>query len=355
MGRIGPFAGQIAYHAGIRHLAPRGLGGTASVVSPGPRREPRRLTTTQHTPETAPHPWSGRLRRSKLRQPELPASVLPRPRLLGRIDDGRCPLTLIVAPAGFGKTTAAAAWASQEPHAAWLTADAADASLPRFWAHLREAIGDVTPGFGELVAEAFTVPYRAPAVDLGRLLADELLDAAMPVRLVIDDFHLVPASETHAFLDGLLEIAPPGFHLLIAARHEPSLDLTRLRLRGEVRELRGGDLLFTAEETQLLDARVGSGATPGRHHGYGRHYGCRGAKRGGRGGTALARRAAGRNACQPLARGTVGTRLRGVTGSLRCSSRLGGDRCRRCGGVRRGCDPLRPRGRSVSPLAELRR
>jgi LuxR family maltose regulon positive regulatory protein len=230
------------------------------VVSPEPRREPRRLTTTQHTPETAPHPWSGRLRRSKLREPELPASVLPRPRLLGRIDDGRCPLTLIVAPAGFGKTTAAAAWASQEPHAAWLTADAADASLPRFWAHLREAIGDVAPGFGELVGDAFDVPYRAPAVDLGRMLADELLDAAMPLRLVIDDFHLVPASETHAFLDGLLEIAPLGFHLVIAARHEPPLDLTQLRLRGEVRELRGGDLLFTAEETQLLIARASLGS-----------------------------------------------------------------------------------------------
>ena len=128
------------------------------MVSPEPRRrEPRRPTTAQHTPETAPHPWSGRLRRSKLRRPELPASVLPRPRLLARIDDGRCPLTLIVAPAGFGKTTAAAEWASQEPRAAWLTADAADASLPRFWAHLREALADVAPGFGELVDDALRI------------------------------------------------------------------------------------------------------------------------------------------------------------------------------------------------------
>src|SRR4051794_24033560 len=123
----------------------RSLGGTASVVSPEPRREPRRATTAQHVPNTAPDPWLGRLRRSKLRRPDLPASVLPRPRLMARIDDGHCPLTLIVAPAGFGKTTIAAAWASQEPFAAWLTADFADASLPRFWAHLREAIGDVTP------------------------------------------------------------------------------------------------------------------------------------------------------------------------------------------------------------------
>jgi LuxR family transcriptional regulator, maltose regulon positive regulatory protein len=231
------------------------------VVSPEPRRrEPRRPTTAQHAPETAPHPWSGRLLRSKLLRPQLPASVLPRPRLIARIDE-RSPLTLIVAPAGFGKTTVAAEWASQEPDAAWLTADAADASLPRFWAHLREGLGDVAPGFGALVGDAFEVPYRASAVDLGRMLADELLDAAEPVRLVIDDFHLVPASETHAFIQGLLEIAPPGFHLVIAARREPPLDLTQLRLRGAIRELRGDDLLFTAEETQLLVTRdsLGSG------------------------------------------------------------------------------------------------
>ena len=95
------------------------------------------------------------------------------------------------------------------------------------------------------------------------MLADELLDAALPVRLVLDDFHLAPASETHAFLDGLLEIAPPGFHLVIAARHEPPLDLTRLRLRGAIRELRGDDLLFTKEETQRLVARASLGGGEG--------------------------------------------------------------------------------------------
>ena len=230
------------------------------MISPEERHAPRRPTTAQHAPEQAPYPWSGRLRPSKLVRPELPARVLPRPRLIARIDDGQCPLTLIVAPAGFGKTTVAAAWASQEPFAAWLTADAADASLLRFWAHVREALGDVTPGFGELVGDALDVPSRPPAIDLGRMLADELLDDALPVRLVIDDFHLVPASETHAFLNGLLEIAPPGFHVVITARQEPPLDLTRLRLRGAIRELRGDDLLFTPEETQQLVARTSLGS-----------------------------------------------------------------------------------------------
>ena len=145
---------------------------------------------------------------------------------------------------------------------AWLTAR----RMPRSCALDLRAPGArrCGPGFGELVGEAFDVPYRASAVDLGRMLADELLDAAVPLRLVIDDFHLVPASETHAFLDGLLEIAPPGFHVVITARQEPPLDLTRLRLRGAIHELRGDDLLFTAEETQQLVARtsLGVGTAP---------------------------------------------------------------------------------------------
>ncbi len=264
MGRFGPYSGQIAYHDAIRTTRPTGPGGIASVGFPETGRPAGRLTATaQHAPGPQPLPWSGRLRRGKLRRPDLPASALPRPRLMARIDDGRSPLTLIVAPAGFGKTTVAAEWASQEPRAAWLTADAADASLPRFWAHLREALGDVAPGFGELVGDALDVPHRATAADLGRLFADELLDAAAPVRLVIDDFHLVPESETHAFLGGLLEIAPPGFRLVITARSEPPLALTRLRLRGAMRELRGNDLLFTAEETRLLVARASPGDADG--------------------------------------------------------------------------------------------
>ncbi len=211
-----------------------------------------------------PLPWTGRLRRGKLRRPALPANTLPRPRLMARIDDGGCPFTLIVAPAGFGKTTAAAEWAAQEPRAAWLTADADDASLPRFWAHLRAALVAVPPGFGELVSSSLSVVLRASAAGLGRLFADELLDVAAPVRLIIDDFHLVPESETHAFLGGLLEMAPPGFHLVITARSEPPFPLVRLRLRGAVNELHGTDLLFTEEETRLLVTRASPGGAERR-------------------------------------------------------------------------------------------
>jgi LuxR family transcriptional regulator, maltose regulon positive regulatory protein len=218
------------------------------------RTEGRITALAQRAPGELRRPWSGRLRRGKVRRPDLPALALPRPRLMARIDEGDRPLTLIVAPAGFGKTTAAVEWANQEPRAVWLTADAADASLPRFWAHLRAALADMDPGFGELVTTSFDAALRASAADLGRLFADELLDTEAPVRLVIDDFHLVPEGETHAFLSGLFEIAPPGFRLVITARSEPPLPLPRLRLRGVMNELRGNDLLFTAEETRALIA-----------------------------------------------------------------------------------------------------
>jgi LuxR family transcriptional regulator, maltose regulon positive regulatory protein len=203
-----------------------------------------------------PLAWSGRLQRGKLRRPPLPPDAAPRPRLLHRIDRPPAPLTLVVAPAGFGKTIAAAQWAAQEPIAAWITADAGDASLPRFWAHLCEAISGAVPAFGELVGTSLAVPQRASAADLGRMLADELLDAASPVHLVIDDFHLVAAGEVHEFLSGLLEAPPPGFRLLVTARSDPPLPLTRLRLRGTLRDLRGDDLLFTEEETRTIVARA---------------------------------------------------------------------------------------------------
>ena len=214
------------------------------------------------TPECAGSP----LVRPRVAQQAAPAHAchangLPRPRLLTQLDDEPRPLTLIVAPAGFGKSTAVGEWAYQEPAAAWLTADADDASLPRFWAHLREALAATDPSFGDLVDASFALPHRATAGDLGRMLADELLDAAAPVRLVIDDFHLVPESETHAFLGGLFEIVPPGFRCVITARTEPPLPLSRLRLRGVLREISGADLLFTGEETRALVTQANPGAT----------------------------------------------------------------------------------------------
>ena len=216
------------------------------------RLDPRPVSAVRMRPEMLRRPWSGRVQRGKLRIPALPDEVVLRPRLTDRIDEHPCPLTVIVAPAGFGKTTLAAAWARAEPAAAWLTIDAADVSLLRFWAHLRAAVSTVFADFGGQVTEAIAMPFRASPRELGHLAADELLEAPAPVRLVIDDLHLIPAGDVLEFLAGVLEFAPPALRLLITARSDPALPLARYRLRGQLRELRGADLLFTEAETASL-------------------------------------------------------------------------------------------------------
>lgn len=165
-------------------------------------------------------------------------------------------LTLIVAPAGFGKTIAAAEWARRDPQTAWLTVDAGDSMLDQFWVYLREALQNVTPAFGQLVTQALSSPLRPSAASLGYLLADELLDAAAPVRVVIDDLHAIPPGEVHEFLGGLLAASPPALQLVVTSRIDPPLSLERVRLRRAVRDLRSPDLLFTEEEAQALIARV---------------------------------------------------------------------------------------------------
>ncbi len=204
-------------------------------------------------------PWSGEIRRGKLRVPRLPVDAVARPRLLQRIADEGRPLILVTAPAGFGKTTFAAQWATQGPPAAWLSIDPRDALLARFWAHPRMALvdtaGDVAAALGEIVSSALAMPHRPLALDLGRLLADELLDVS-GVRLVIDDRHLVAHDDAHDFLAGILEFPPPGLQLVITSRVEPPLPLNWMRLRGTLTEIRGDDLLFTASEAESFAAHA---------------------------------------------------------------------------------------------------
>ncbi len=233
------------------------LKASLTVISPDLRHDAVLDEPSTFTPHPERLPWSGALRRAKLRVPILPADAVARPRLLQRIEDEGRPLTLIVAPAGYGKTTLAAQWATQGAPAAWLSIDHRDILLDRFWAHLRATLAETVtaaPALGEIVSATLAIPHRASALDLGRLLADELLDVP-DARLIIDDLHLLKQGEVHEFLTGLLEIAPPGLRLLITSRVEPPLPLNRMRLRGKVTEIRGNDLLFNADEVESFVAR----------------------------------------------------------------------------------------------------
>jgi LuxR family transcriptional regulator, maltose regulon positive regulatory protein len=200
--------------------------------------------------------------RAKVTAPDVPDWALPRPRISELIARGRrwCPLTVLRAPAGSGKTMALALWAAAEPGTvAWVTADEFDNRPGVFWAQVVAA----------LRRSGVAVP-AAPPADRGQEaghvfltgLAAALAAQDPPVGLVLDDLHLLTDT---AVLDGLgyvLRNTGGGLRLLVSARMEP-LPLHRYRLAGQVAEIRASDLAFTTAETGLLLARHGVALTAG--------------------------------------------------------------------------------------------
>jgi LuxR family maltose regulon positive regulatory protein len=203
------------------------------------------------------------IRRAKLRVPRLGGSLVPRPRLMARLDQClQTPLTLVAAPAGFGKTTLLAEWAAG--HAlplAWLTVDANadDRDLRRFVPHVVAAIETVAPGCAAPVLELLKQPQLVKPSEIGAVLAEELLDLTDDVILVIDDFQLAASVNVERFLGTLLQIEVPSLHLVISTRSDPALPLARMRLHGQLIELRAADLRFNEEEALALLGAMGHG------------------------------------------------------------------------------------------------
>jgi LuxR family maltose regulon positive regulatory protein len=184
---------------------------------------------------------AGPLLETKLHVPRRRALVA-RPRLTERLDRGaESALTLVSAPAGFGKTTLLAEWLAGGRMAAWLSLDARDNDPAVFWAYVVAAVRSVAPGIG---AGALDQPIETV---LATLLNDL---SAVPgdVVLVLDDYHLVESREIQDGMAFLLEHRPPQLHVVIAGRADPALSLARLRGRGELAEIRATDLRFRPDE-----------------------------------------------------------------------------------------------------------
>ena len=203
------------------------------------------------------YPWT--IHRAKLRQPHYGDGLVRRPRLTASLNRAlQIPLTLLAAPAGFGKTTLLAEWAAdQTTPTAWLTVDEADRELTQFVVHVVTAIETVVPAIGEPILALLKRPHPIPAAEMGASLADELLELDHDVVLVIDDYHLAASADVEGFLGGLLPLLPPQFHLVLATRADPTLPLARLRLQHQVHELRAAELRFTEAETRELLANAG--------------------------------------------------------------------------------------------------
>ncbi|MEZ5273241.1 MAG: LuxR C-terminal-related transcriptional regulator [Ilumatobacteraceae bacterium] len=172
-------------------------------------------------------------------------------RVQAAVDDPAVRLVLVSAPAGAGKSTlVATALAASGAAAGWLQVDASDDDPVRFWRYLTAAVGTVHPHI-ELAAQSL-VPTTAadPEPLIARLV--NLLAEAGPTALVLDDYHLLSNPAVHAGVQRLVELAPPGTTVALITRTDPSLRLGRLRVRGQVVELRGDDLRFTPTDASAL-------------------------------------------------------------------------------------------------------
>jgi LuxR family maltose regulon positive regulatory protein len=200
----------------------------------------------------------GGLLATKLYVPRLPPGFVSRPRLVGLLEGGLGrELTLVCAPAGFGKTSLLADLSRRhQGPVGWLSLDIGDNDPARFWRHVAAALDQVRPGIAEWAAPLLGPP--APFEGAVTELINELAAEPGDVVLVLDDYHLIDAPPVHASLEFLLEHQPPGLHVVVASRADPPLPLARWRARGQLAELRVAGLRFTAEEAgDLLREAVG--------------------------------------------------------------------------------------------------
>lgn len=188
---------------------------------------------------------------------------LHRPRLLQILDEGLLPgrpLILVCAPAGYGKTTLLSEWAAARSTAAlqfvWLSLETADNDPVRFFTYLSAALQKVIPGIARLIEDLLAAPQLPSPNDLAAALVNPLAGCDQPLVIVLDDYQVIHESNLHTALLFLIEHLPPHIHLALAARSDPPLPLPRLRVRGQLVELRLNELRFDRSETEELLAQA---------------------------------------------------------------------------------------------------
>ena len=185
---------------------------------------------------------------------------MPRPRLIEQLNQGLqigCRLTLISAPAGFGKTTLICAWAAQlETPIAYLSLDEGDNNLKRFLAYSVAVLQTIQPDWGDAVNTMLRAPQALPLEAILTALINEIAALNNTIILILDDLHLVSTEEVYHALAYFLEHMPPQLHLVIGTRADPPLPLAKLRGRGQMVELREADLRFTRDEAAQFLRRI---------------------------------------------------------------------------------------------------
>jgi LuxR family transcriptional regulator, maltose regulon positive regulatory protein len=192
--------------------------------------------------------------------PPLRRGLMHRRRLVQALNGAaRHRLTLLVAPAGWGKTSLLADWhtTGRRERVGWLALDPEDSDPVRFWTYLISAVRTVLPGVGERALATLGIPGRALYDAALPALINDLATLDENVHLVLDDYHVLTDPELHRTVAYLLAHQPPRLHLIIATRSDPPLPFGRLRAHGEMLEIRANDLAFTdTEATTMLNGAL---------------------------------------------------------------------------------------------------
>ncbi|HWI64600.1 MAG TPA: LuxR C-terminal-related transcriptional regulator [Symbiobacteriaceae bacterium] len=190
---------------------------------------------------------------TKLHAPQTSPSVIFRQRLLERLDEGLAAgrrLTLVEAPAGYGKTTLLTTWLHRAGRPfSWVSLDAGDNEPSRLAACLIAALRKVAgPDLCQSTESVLRLPQPVTVDTLAAYLAGDLDALTEPVILVLDDYHVIEDQQVHRLVQTLLDRRPPTLHLVIATRSDPPLTVARWRARADVTEIRAGELRFTGGE-----------------------------------------------------------------------------------------------------------
>ncbi|QBD81034.1 hypothetical protein EPA93_35720 [Ktedonosporobacter rubrisoli] len=248
-----------AYHRQRQKMLKRYLGRAANLtlaqleevallLSPEPRSS---VKIDDSSPGAARSPRPGRepaganylhndLLEARLQMPHLPATLLMRPHLVAQVQEGlQRALTLVCAPAGFGKTTALLTWAKAHPEQriAWVSLDRLDNDPIQFWTYVLSALQRTWPQIGTSLLAWLRSPQSPPLSAVLRHLLNALASVQEKLVLVLDDYHLITAAAVHQTLSTLLEHQPAALHLVLLTRQQPPLPLAHLRAQGHLYEI----------------------------------------------------------------------------------------------------------------------
>src|SRR5438874_649070 len=195
--------------------------------------------------------------------PSSSHTLIPRPRLIELLNMSlECPLTLVSAPAGFGKTTLLSTWVPslppERPRIAWVSLDEGDNEPALFWMYVLTALDSHQPGLCTQLVTYLQTQQAPPLHSVLQTLINRLAEQPEQFLLILDDYHMITEQVIHTSLTYLVEHLPPQLHLILATRADPLLPISLLRARGRLLEVRTDELRCNPDEVRAFLKKAAS-------------------------------------------------------------------------------------------------